>query len=329
VLAVVVKGGLVVDISVLRTALVSGEGRYRRALERVETTAASTHQAQRAVESSRQTLWREVVRSRSGDPAGHVATLQRNQVAGRAVRAFDNLGQELSAASALAEQLSQETGVAASLQQGVSALTTALARAERREQIRRDTIDSDEISEIAALARLGERGVGLFEVASAQPAVSPLLANAGSGSVAGQSYPTAVEYRFEGLVRNVWSDNPVGRPGEVIAEASMQPDAAPVVRLSLVEPNQRDAAAAVAVTTDTHGGIVADVTIASHPLAERVSEQREEILRKLDTLDLSISELHVSYGVVGDRDGERRKRSGLIGLRKKRREEEDDEASIS
>lgn len=311
------------QINTLKASLTAEEAKFRSACQHVQLVAAKCHSARQRVAESTASLWSEVVKRKVTDGGNATVCLLRERVTGGAEEALSRLGKDVHHTKQVTEELAQQSAVVASLSDGLAVRGAMVERLERRAAARRENQNEEEIAELASLASVGQ-GVEVFLCAPSAPvqpvAVSqqPLMGDV----VPGACVTTANTFTPAETPRYV----PTVESAAPVTSGPAEKGAVPTtVSLTLTDPIQKVATARVQVTTEKSGALVAEVTVASTPLCERVVDHTSQIHRKLAELDLPLASLTVLHGDP-TADGRRNGRQIKV---KRKQEEGDDEVHIA
>ncbi len=311
------------QIIALKASLTAEEARFRSACQHVQSVAAKCHSAQQRVAESTASLWSEVVRRKMADGKNAPVCALRESVTGGAEEALSRLGKEVHHSQKVTEELAQQSALVASLSDGLAVRGAMVERLERKAAARRENQSEEEIAELASLASLGQ-GVELFS----------LVPSASALPVAVSQKPWVGDVAPGGCVTTVNTFAPTDTARHVhtvegtaaVSGGPGERDVVPTtVSLTLTDPIQKVATARVQVTTERSGALVAEVTVASNPLCERVVDHTSQIHRKLAELDLPLASLTISHGDPTE-DGRRNGRQIKV---KRKQEEGDDEVYIA
>jgi hypothetical protein len=315
------------QIMALKASMCAEEARYRGALERVQSVAVRYQGAGQRVAESTASLWSEVVRRKVAHTDNPTAGILRERITGGAGEALKRLGRELQNRDEVSTELAQQSLLVASLSNGLAARGVVLERLERRAALRRENQGQEEIDELATLASLAQ-GDGVLPCNAGE--VAQLLGPPASASgyvVVGEDAP---RWSSGPHSASITTDAPlytvgVERMSDPMCSGIDTQASQATVSLTLTDPAQKTATARVQVTTERSGALVAEVTVTSSPLSERVVDHKALICRKLAELDLSLANLTVSHGDLSS-DGRQNRRSIKV---RRSQEEGDDEVCIS
>lgn len=304
----------------LKASIAAEEVRYRRAVERTSSAGAKNQEAANRVQAATESVWREVVRRKVEGADNLRGSVLRDRVVEGAGDALKRLGREIRQYEQISRGLAHDSMVVASLHRVLADRTAALKRFERREVIRHENQEHEELAEVATVATL-RCDQGVWGAALAQ---GPL----------DLEYKSIQSHGLEPVQRShagsVLSVSPRGHKEETleIGRSIVADDASGQhlgVRLTLPDPTHGALTASVEVIADRTGAIAAEVILASSTLRERVAEHKAQIARRLAELDLPIASLVVSHGdPLGD--GVRQRVGRRVGRKK---QESDDEVCVA
>jgi hypothetical protein len=299
-------------ITSLKASLCAEEVRLRSACERAQVAAAGSSAALQKVQHSSAALWSEVVRRKIGGPDAAAVNALRERVAGGPEEALKKLAADLKHQATVEGELAQHTAAAATLHQSVAARNQALERAERRQALRWQNQEQEELADVAVVSSTAHGPSHLVSVCI-EPASTALIEGTQNVAVVSAAVDTSALRRPSGA-----TDEGVGvlasNKGEVNEQATSS------VNLTITDPVSKVATARVHVTAEAGGALVAEVTIPAPALCERVLDHRSQIVRKLTELNLPLTALTISHG-----DGSLDNRSSRRQLKVKRKQEESED----